>query len=68
MFVGLITCSILSISVRKGEHAFFYAEKVGNQNIIKLLLQEKKDGNKKTLITHQNIKLEALGDVVNVMK
>jgi len=51
----------------KGEHAFFYAEKVGNQNIIKLLLQEKKDGNKKTLITHQNIKLDALGDVVNVM-
>eukprot|EP01114_Cavostelium_apophysatum_P012722 TRINITY_DN2910_c0_g1_i1.p1 TRINITY_DN2910_c0_g1~~TRINITY_DN2910_c0_g1_i1.p1 ORF type:complete len:655 (-),score=195.25 TRINITY_DN2910_c0_g1_i1:52-2016(-) len=52
----------------KGESALFYSEKAGPSSVIKIMQDAVRESQKKTLITHQNVKLEAYADVVNVMK
>jgi len=57
-----------NIANAKGETAEFYASKLGNETIVKLLQEKGKENNKKSLITHSSVKLEIYSDVIALMK
>jgi len=52
----------------KKETALFYAEKGGYTNIVKYLHDKHEAEQKKTLITHQNVKTDNYAEIVSIMR
>src|SRR4051812_30238404 len=53
---------------RKGETALIYAEKAGFDEIVKLIQIEQEKKKKKSLVTHANIRLDNMADIISIMK
>mmetsp|Transcript_19481 Transcript_19481/g.27178 ORF Transcript_19481/g.27178 Transcript_19481/m.27178 type:complete len:694 (-) Transcript_19481:65-2146(-) len=57
-----------NILTSKGETALIYAEKAGFDDIVKLIQAEQEKKKKKSLVTHANIRLDNMADIMSIMK